>query len=92
MTGRVSGDLHARFDPCRRLANLRIEFSFITNQWGSRMLLPDRHYSRLVNALTDRHEGSDYYELMGRAWVENQVQVVLCEADVYPRSSEHRAA
>jgi hypothetical protein len=52
------------------------------------MLLPDHQYFRLVRTLTDQHEGSDSFAVMGRPWIENQVQVALCEADVFPSSSE----
>ncbi|WP_168195449.1 hypothetical protein [Bradyrhizobium sp. NAS80.1] len=52
------------------------------------MLIADDRYFALVKALTDAHAGSDDYVAMGRAWVENQVQVALCAADVYPESSE----
>jgi len=56
------------------------------------MTIPDDQYFRLVKTLTDQHEGSDYFAVMGRAWVENQIQVALCAADVFPESSEDGAA
>lgn len=53
------------------------------------MLIADDRYFQLVHTLTDAHAGSDYFVVMGRAWVENQVQVALCEWGIYPASSEH---
>lgn len=51
------------------------------------MLIADQNYSALVTTLTDAHAGTDSYVVMGRAWVENRIQVALCAADVYPASS-----
>lgn len=51
------------------------------------MLIADDRYLALVTKLTDAHAGSDDYVGMGRAWVENQVQVALCAADIFPASS-----
>lgn len=51
------------------------------------MLISDANYSQLLRTLTDAHAGSDDYVVMGRAWVENRIQVALCAADVYPASS-----
>ncbi|MEH2542804.1 hypothetical protein [Bradyrhizobium sp. AZCC 1699] len=50
-------------------------------------LIADDRYFQLVRVLTDAHIGSDYYVVMGRAYVENQVQVTLCAADIFPASS-----
>jgi hypothetical protein len=55
------------------------------------MTIPDQTYFKLVRVLTDQHVGSDYFAVMGRDWVENRIQVALCEADVYPASSEDGA-
>jgi hypothetical protein len=38
--------------------------------------------------ITDANQDSDFYALMGQAWVENQIQIAPCEADIYPQSSE----
>ncbi|WP_441280162.1 hypothetical protein [Bradyrhizobium sp. 63_E2_N1_3] len=51
------------------------------------MLIADDRYFALVTTLTDAHAGSDSYAVMGRAWVENHIQVALCAADIYPASS-----
>ncbi|UEM16592.1 hypothetical protein J4G43_021690 [Bradyrhizobium barranii subsp. barranii] len=51
------------------------------------MLIADDRYFALVTTLTDAHAGSDSYAVMGRAWVESQIQVALCAADIYPASS-----
>jgi hypothetical protein len=52
------------------------------------MTIADDRYFQLVRALTDLHAGSDHYGLMGRNWMETEVQVALCAADIYPASSE----
>lgn len=51
------------------------------------MLIADDRYFQLLHTLTEAHAGSDAYVVMGRAWVENCIQVALCAADVYPASS-----
>jgi hypothetical protein len=51
------------------------------------MLIADERYFALLTTLTDMHKGCDTYVVIGRAWVENQVQVALCTADIYPASS-----
>ncbi|MET4242747.1 hypothetical protein [Bradyrhizobium sp. RT10b] len=51
------------------------------------MLIADDRYFALVRTLTDARADSDDYVVMGRNWVETQVQVALCAADVYPASS-----
>lgn len=51
------------------------------------MLIADDRYFQLLHTLTDAHAGSDEYVVMGRAWVENRIQVALCAADIYPASS-----
>jgi hypothetical protein len=51
------------------------------------MTIADDRYFQLVRALTDLNAGSDDYVVMGRNWVETQVQVALCAADIYPASS-----
>ncbi|WFU69432.1 hypothetical protein [Bradyrhizobium sp. CB2312] len=51
------------------------------------MLIADDRYLQLVRTLTDARAGSDTYVVMGRAWVENRIQVALCAADIYPASS-----
>lgn len=59
---------------------------------------PGRHSSLIrgksgsFGASTDQHEGSDHFAVMDRAWVENRIQVALCEADVFPESSAEGAA
>ncbi|MGY4351542.1 hypothetical protein ACVWXM_008035 [Bradyrhizobium sp. GM7.3] len=51
------------------------------------MLIDDRRYFALVKALTDLHVGSDRYVVLGRNWIETDVQHVLCLAHVFPASS-----
>lgn len=51
------------------------------------MLIADDRYFALVKALTDLHAGSDRYVVLGRNWVESDVQHLLCAADIYPASS-----
>lgn len=51
------------------------------------MLIADDRYFALVKALTDLHTGSDRYVVLGRNWVETDVQHLLCVADMYPASS-----
>ncbi len=55
------------------------------------MLIADDRYFALLKTLTDSRAGSDYYVVMGRNWVETQIQVALCAADIYPASSEDAA-
>jgi hypothetical protein len=61
--------------------------------WGTKgntMLIADDRYFALVNALTklDRTTECPFSNLRGRrSWIENQVQVALCAADIYPASS-----
>ncbi|WP_426609503.1 hypothetical protein [Bradyrhizobium sp. McL0616] len=52
------------------------------------MLITDDRYFQLVHTLTEAHAGTDNFVVMGRVWVENQIQVALCKADIYPASSE----
>ncbi|GAB9138204.1 MULTISPECIES: hypothetical protein [Bradyrhizobium] len=52
------------------------------------MTISDRRYFKLVKTLTDMQAGTDRYAVMGRSWVENQVQVALCDWGIYPTSSE----
>lgn len=52
------------------------------------MLITDDRYFALLTTLTDAHARTDRYAVMGRAWVENQVQLALCAADIYPASSD----
>lgn len=52
------------------------------------MTISDASYFALLKTLTDMQGDSDTYAVMGRAWVENQVQVALCEWSIYPASSE----
>lgn len=51
------------------------------------MLIADDRYFQLLHTLTDAHADSDTYVVMGRAWIENRIQVALCAADIYPASS-----
>lgn len=55
------------------------------------MTIADDRYFQLVRSLTDLNAGSDDYVVMGRNWVETQVQVALCAADIFPASSEDSA-
>lgn len=52
------------------------------------MTITDRRYFQLLKTLTDMQASTDRYVVMGRSWVENQVQVSLCEWGIYPASSE----
>lgn len=51
------------------------------------MLIADDRYFALVKALTDLHAGSDSYVVLGRNWVETDVQHLLSLANVFPASS-----
>lgn len=73
---------------CRRLANRASRFPCITNHGADQMTISDASYFALLKTLTDMQGDSDTYAVMGRAWVENQVQVALCEWSIYPASSE----
>jgi hypothetical protein len=52
------------------------------------MTISDASYFALLKTLTDMQGDTDRYVVMGRAWVENTVQVALCEWGIYPASSE----
>ncbi|MFK4523686.1 hypothetical protein ABIF90_001667 [Bradyrhizobium japonicum] len=52
------------------------------------MTISDASYFALLKTLTDMQVGTDRYAVMGRSWVENQVQVSLCEWGIFPVSSE----
>lgn len=49
------------------------------------MTIADDGYFQLVDTLTDMHRHGDAAD---RAITENQIQVALCEAGVFPESSE----
>jgi murein endopeptidase len=52
---------------------------------GAIMTLTDVHYRRLVTKLVDQHAHTDTVE---RAFTETAIQVALCQANIYPESSE----
>lgn len=54
------------------------------------MLIADDRYFALVKALTDLDQKQCPFCSPSdrRTWIENQIQVALCAADVYPASSD----
>lgn len=52
------------------------------------MRISDASYLALLKTLTDMQSDTDGYVVLGPAWVENKVQVALCDWGIYPASSE----
>lgn len=55
---------------------------------GPTMTISDASYFALLKTLTDMQGDTDDYVVLGPAWVENKVQVALCEWGIYPANSE----